>query len=609
MGTANIRNIAIVAHVDHGKTTLVDTMFRFAGTFRSNQQVMERVMDSDAQERERGITILAKNTAIDWHGTRINIVDTPGHADFGGQVERTLAMVDAVLLLVDAAEGPMPQTRFVLKKAFERGLKALVMINKVDRPDARAHEVLDEVFELFLELGAHDEQLDFAVVYGSGRDGWASLDLDKRTPDLLPLFEMILARVPAPAGDVGGPLQFQAATLDHDDFVGRIGVGRVVRGTLRAGARVWLCHPNRSKPTATVVRTLYRYQGLARMPAEFVEAGDIAVVAGIEELKIGDTLCPVDAPDPLPAIKVDEPTISMVFQVNDSPFAGREGQFVTSRHLAARLEKASLRDVALEVAPTDATDAFEVKGRGTMHLGVLVENMRREGYEFAVAKPHVILKQIDGKTCEPIERAAIETPQDSAGRVIEFMGRRRAEMTHMEAHGNQVKLEFLIPSRGLIGARTALMTLSQGNAILSHVFECWRPREGAVPHRTNGVLIADRAGPVVPYALFSLQDRGCFFVPVGTEVYEGMIVGENAKDNDLMLNICREKKLTNMRAAGKDDTVSLTPPHIMSLEECLEYIEDDELVEVTPKSLRLRKKGLTEIERKRTARQYASADE
>jgi GTP-binding protein len=609
MTTANIRNLAIVAHVDHGKTTLVDTMFRFAGTFRSNQHMEERVMDSDAQEKERGITILAKNTAIDWNGIRINIVDTPGHADFGGQVERTLAMVDAVLLLVDAAEGPMPQTRFVLKKAFERGLKALVMINKVDRPDARAHEVLDEVFELFLELGAHDEQLDFAVIYGSGRDGWASLDLDKRTTDLLPLFELIQSRVPAPPGDNLGPLQFQAATLDHGDYVGRIGIGRVVRGTLRAGARVWICHPKREKPVSTVVKTLYRYQGLARLPAEFVEAGDIAVVAGIEELMIGDTLCPVDLPDPLPAIKVDEPTISMVFQVNNSPFAGREGTYLTSRHLSARLEKAALRDVALEVVPTEATDAFEVKGRGTMHLGVLVENMRREGFEFAVAKPQVILKEIDGKTCEPVERAAIETPQDSAGRVIEFMGRRRAEMTHMEAHGNLVKLEFLIPSRGLIGARTALMTLSQGNAILSHVFECWRPREGAVPHRQNGVLIADRPGHVVPYALFTLQGRGVFFVAVGTEVYEGMVVGENAKDNDLMLNICREKKLTNMRAAGHDESVAVQPPHIMSLEECLEYIEDDELVEVTPKTLRLRKKGLTAIERKRNSRQYASAEE
>jgi len=602
MTALDVRNIAIVAHVDHGKTTLVDAMFRFAGTFRANQQVEERVMDSDAQERERGITILAKNTAIDWHGTRINIVDTPGHADFGGQVERTLNMVDAVLLLVDAHEGPMPQTRFVLRKAFERGLKALVMINKVDRPDQRAHEVLDEIFELFLELGAHDEQLDFPVVYGSGRDGWASLEFERRTEDLQELFELVLKHVPAPSADHTAPLQFQAATLDHGDFVGRIGIGRVARGTLRQGERVWVCHPEREKPVSAVVKTLYRYQGLVRTPVDSVLAGDIAVVAGIDELRIGDTLCPVEQADPLPAIQVDEPTISMVFQVNDSPFAGREGQYVTSRHLLARLERAELRDVALSLSPTSTTEAFEVRGRGVMHLGVLVENMRREGYEFAVGKPRVILKTVDGTRCEPYERATVEVPQEHAGRIIEYLGRRRGEFVNSEPIGGQVKLEFFVPARGLIGARTALMTLSQGMAVLSHVFEAWRPDQGAIPRRSNGVLISDRGGKAVAYGLDGLADRGHFFVEPGDEVYEGMIVGENSKDTDLMVNPCREKKLTNMRAAGKDDNVKLEPKVSLSLEECLEYIEDDELLEVTPKSLRLRKRALTAVERKRMAK-------
>ncbi|MEM7310498.1 MAG: translational GTPase TypA [Planctomycetota bacterium] len=598
-----IRNIAIVAHVDHGKTTLVDSMFRFAGTFRSNQEVAERVMDSEAQERERGITILAKNTAIEYRGTRINIVDTPGHADFGGQVERTLSMADAVLLLVDAYEGPMPQTRFVLKKAFEHGLRALVMINKVDRPDQRAHEVLDEVFDLFVELGAHDEQLDFPVVYGSGRDGWASLDPDQRTEDVEPLFELILKQVPAPVVDADAALQFQAVTLDHDSFVGRIGVGRVTRGRLRVGSRVALCHPDRGRPRATVVKSLFRYEGLARVAAEEVLAGDIAVVAGIEELAIGDTLCPPDAPEPLPAITVDEPTISMIFCINDSPFSGREGKYVTSRHLIGRLERAALRDVALTIVPTDRADAYEVKGRGVMHLGVLVENMRREGYEFAVGKPTVIIKDVDGTPCEPYERATVEVPPDASGKIIEYLGRRRGEMLHMEPIGpNQTKVEFSIPARGLIGARTALLTLSQGEAILSHVFQDWRPDGGVLPRRTSGVLVSDRSGPAVAYALDGLSDRGDFFVAPGDEVYEGMIVGENNKDDDLPVNVCRTKKLTNMRAAGRDDNVSLAPPVIKSLEQALEYIEDDELLEVTPGTLRLRKKVLNADQRKKLAK-------
>ncbi len=598
-----IRNIAIVAHVDHGKTTLVDAMFAFAGTFRTNQRVEERVMDSDAQERERGITILAKNTSIQYRGTRINVVDTPGHADFGGQVERTLAMADAVLLLVDAHEGPMPQTRFVLRKAFERGLPALVLINKVDRPDQRAEEVLDEIFDLFVELGADDRQLDFPVLYGSGRDGWVARDAHARGGDLLPLFDMILEKVPPPPQDDDAPVQFQAATLDHDDFVGRIGIGRVVRGTLRLGQKVVLAHPGRESTPLAVVKTLYRYEGLKRVAADVVRAGDIAVVAGIEVLEIGDTLCDPEHPQALPAIRVDEPTISMIFQVNDSPFAGREGTFVTSRHLRARLERAALRDVALELADAGAGEAFEVKGRGVMHLGVLVENMRREGYEFCVGKPHVIIKDVDGVRCEPYERASIECPTGAAGRVIEYLGRRRGELLHMEPFGEtQTKVEFVVPARGLIGARTALLTLSQGEAILSHVFDSWKPDGGRIPRRSNGVLIADRSGQTLAYGLNYLADRGTFFVAPGDEVYEGMVVGENNKLEDLSVNVTRAKKLSNMRAAGKDDNINLPPPHVMSLEEALEYIEDDELLEVAPKSLRLRKRVLSAEERKKQAR-------
>ena len=601
-----IRNIAIVAHVDHGKTTLVDGLFRTAGTFRANQAIPTCVMDSNAQERERGITILAKNTAVDFQGTRINVVDTPGHADFGGQVERTLAMADAVLLLVDAFEGPMPQTRFVLRKAFERGLKALVMINKVDRPGQRAAQVLDEVFDLFVELGANDQQLEFPVIYGSGRDGWAAKDWqapDARERGLVPLLEMILAEVPQPRQDSEAPLQFQAATLDHGDFLGRIGIGRVARGTLVAGSRVALCHPNRATQPSVVVKSLFRFEGLEKKPVEKVFAGDIAVVAGIEELSIGDTLCPLEAKDPLPAIKVDEPTISMVFQVNDSPFSGLEGEYVTSRHVRSRLERAALRDVALQLADTDTAEAIEVKGRGVMHLGVLVEEMRREGYEFAVGKPTVITRVVDGVKLEPFELASVETPQESAGRVIEYMGRRRGEMLSMEPLGEtQLKLEFRIPARGLIGARTALLTLSQGEAILAHVFDSWRPDAGKIARRSGGVLVSDRAGPVVPYALNGLQDRGIFFLAPGAEVYEGMVVGANNKEGDLALNVCRTKKMSNMRAAGKDENVILAPPRVMSLEEYLEYLEEDELLEVTPKNLRLRKRVLNADQRKKFER-------
>lgn len=601
-----IRNLAIVAHVDHGKTTLVDAMFRHAGTFRSNQEIPERVMDSDDQERERGITILAKNTSIEYRGTRINIVDTPGHADFGGQVERTLGMADAVLLLVDAYEGPMPQTRFVLRKAFERGLKAMVMVNKVDRPDARPAEVLDEIFDLFVELGADNEQLEFPVCYGSGRDGWAVQELDHTSDNLEPLFELVMREVQPPAIDLEAPVRFQAVTIDHDDFVGRIGVGRVERGILRLGERLALCHPDRPKPILTQIKNLYRYEGLAKVPADQVEAGDIAVVAGIEELTIGDSLCPAEQPDPLPAILLDEPTLSMVFQVNDSPFSGKEGKFVTSRQVLARLEKAALRDAALTIQPTEKTDAYEVHGRGVMHLGVLIENMRREGYEFAVAKPRVILKEIDGKRCEPYERATVEVPQDHAGKVIEFLGRRRGELLEMDSSGSMTRVQFKIPARGLIGARTALLSLTNGEAILGHLFEEWGPDGGAIPRRNGSVLVSDRGGPVLAYALDGLSDRGTFYVEPGDEVYEGMVVGESAKPGDLTLNVCRGKKLTNMRAAGKDDNATLAPPKKRSLEEYLEFIEDDELLEVTPENLRPRKQVLDATKRKRVARAGAA---
>ena len=604
---AEIRNVAIVAHVDHGKTTLVDQMFAFAGTFHRKQATRERVLDNDAQERERGITILAKNTAIDFRGTRINIVDTPGHADFGGQVERTLAMADAVLLLVDAYEGPMPQTRFVLQKAFEQKLPALVMINKVDRPDQRAEEVLEEVFDLFVELEASDRQLDFPVIYGSGRDGWASTDASARGGDLLALFEMILTHVPHPPRVISGPVRFQAATLDHDDYLGRIGIGRVGRGVLRQGARLVVCHPERPAPHPVLVKSLFRYEGLVRTPTEAVEAGDIAVIGGIEELRIGDTLCDPEHPDPLPAIQVDEPTISMVFQVNDSPFAGTEGTYVTSRHLRTRLERAALRDVALELADTDSAEAIEVKGRGVMHLGVLVESMRREGYEFAVGKPHVITKFINGVECEPYERATVEVPREYAGRVIEYLGRRRGEMLQMEPLGElQTKIEFTVAARGLIGARTVLLTLTAGEAILSHVFETWKKDGGLIPRRTNGVLVADRAGPAIPYALFGLADRGRFFIAPGEAVYEGMVVGEYRRGGDLPVNVCRTKKLSNMRASGRDENVNLAPAVPKSLEECLEYVEEDELLEITPRTLRLRKRIRNADIRRKAARAAAN---
>jgi GTP-binding protein len=507
-----------------------------------------------------------------------------------------------VLLLVDAFEGPMPQTRFVLRKAFEHGLKALVMINKIDRPDARPHQVLDEIFDLFVELGADHEQLDFPVIYGSGRDGYATKEPEDPREDLGPLFDLLLEEVPTPRIDLEGPMQFQAVTLEHDDFVGRMAIGRVVRGRLQVGKRVSICHPDRSKPGWAMIKSLFRHEGLQRVPTQAVDCGDIAVVAGIEELSIGDTLCDPEHLDPLPAIDIDEPTISMEFLVNDSPFAAKEGRYVTSRHILTRLERAAIRDVALTIVRTQKTDSFEVKGRGVMHLGVLVENMRREGYEFAVGKPLVIVKEKDGQMCEPYERATIEVPSVNAGRIIEYLGRRRGELLHMESLGALAKLEFSVAARGLIGARTALLTLSQGEAILSHVFEEWKPDGGVIPRRSGGVLVSDRAGQVLTYALDALADRGAFFVRPGDQVYEGMVVGEYKKPGDLPVNACRAKKLTNIRSSTKDISPTLSPAKNLSLEEALEYIEDDELLEVTPRSLRLRKRVLSGEKRRKAKR-------
>ena len=600
MNKPKIRNVAIIAHVDHGKTSLVDVMFRCAHTFRENQRVEERAMDTDPLERERGITILAKNTAVDWKGVKINIIDTPGHADFGGQVERVLSMANGCLLVVDAFEGPMPQTRFVLRKAFENKLKPIVVINKIDRSDARPHEVWSEVFDLFVSLGASDQQLDFPVIYASAKLGTASPKLEMPGPDLSELLEAILEHVPAPEGDPRKPLRFQAATLDYDDYVGRIAVGRVRDGELRVGAKALLVRNDGSRSTETI-KSLFLFRGLERVPAEAVPAGDIAAVAGIEGIGIGDSLCDLEKPQPLPPIRLDEPTISMVFAVNNGPFAGKEGRYVTSRQIKDRLERAALADAALHFAPGESTDSYKVSGRGVLHLGILIEKMRREGYEFTVSKPKVILKGIGGRLCEPIELAAVEAPEKAVGRVIEYLGRRRGEMKTMDKKGEFVHLEFHVPSRGLIGARTALLTLSGGEATLHHVFHAYEPDRGPIQGRTVGTLVATEEGRATGYALETYADRGTFFVGPGAAVYEGMVIGEHCKERDCQINIAREKKLTNVRAASAEKLVRLAPPRILSLEEALEYIEDDELVEVTPQTVRLRKKYLKESERKRYA--------
>ncbi|MBE5811385.1 MAG: translational GTPase TypA [Clostridiales bacterium] len=589
----DIRNIAIIAHVDHGKTTLVDQMLKQGGAYHENQQTVDRVMDSGDIERERGITILAKNTAVHYGDTKINIVDTPGHADFGGEVERVLKMVDGVLLLVDSFEGPMPQTRFVLKKALDLKLKVLIVINKIDRPDQRCEEVTGEILDLLIDLDADESTLDNPILYVSARKGTATLNMEEPGVDLKPLFESILKYIPAPEGDPDGPAQVLISTIDYSEYVGRIGVGRVVRGKFKQGMNV--VHTNlETGHTSPQWRlgNLYTYQALRRVDAGEVSMGDIVALSGAENISIGDTVCDPSCIEGLPFVKISEPTVTMTFQVNDSPFAGREGQYVTSRHLRARLMRELQTDVSLRVNDTETTDAFEVCGRGELHLSILIENMRRQGYEFAVSKPQVIYKMIDGVKCEPIERLVVDTPQASAGAVIEKIGRRRGILESMSGL-DRVRLEFLVPSRGLFGYRSEFMTDTRGEGIMSSVFEKYEPVKGDIPHRSVGAMICFETGTSTSYGLFYAQERGTLFIGAGQEVYGGMICGQNAHNMDLAVNVCKQKHVTNMRnASASEDAMRLISVHPLSLEECLEFIDDDELLEITPKSLRMRKKIL-----------------
>ncbi len=595
----DLRNIAIIAHVDHGKTTLVDQMLKQAGAFRENQIVEERVMDSGDLERERGITILAKNTSVHYNGVKINIVDTPGHADFSGEVERILKMVDGVVLLVDAAEGPMPQTRFVLQKALEFGHKIIIAINKIDRPDARLNEIGDEVLELLLNLDATDEQLDSPIVYCSGRSGTASMSPNSEGSDLSPLFEQILEHIPAPHVDSEGPTQMLVSSIDYNEYVGRIGIGRIERGSVKVGQQVSVCSYHGSdKPYNAKVATLYTIEELERKPIDEANAGEIVCFSGIENVTIGETLCDPDHIEPLPFVKISEPTVEMTFSVNDSPFAGKDGKFVTSRHLRERLFRELLKDVSLRVNETDTTDSFRVCGRGEMHLSILIENLRREGYEFQVGAPKAMLKEIDGKTCEPIERMIADVPAEAVGAVMEKMGSRKGELVSMNPKGtDRMRLEFLIPARGLFGYRTEFLTDTKGEGVLSSVFHSYQPYKGDIQKRVTGSLIAFEAGEAVGYGLFNAQERGPLFISPGTQVYEGMVVGENPRGDDMAVNVCKKKQLTNMRAAGSDDALRLTPPRQLSIEAALEFISDDELLEITPKSVRIRKKILSNVER------------
>nr|WP_302649993.1 translational GTPase TypA [uncultured Agathobaculum sp.] len=595
----DLRNIAIIAHVDHGKTTLVDQMLKQAGAFRENQVVEDRVMDSGDIERERGITILAKNTSVHYKGVKINIVDTPGHADFSGEVERILKMVDGVVLLVDAAEGPMPQTRFVLQKALEFGHKIIIAINKIDRPDARLNEIGDEVLELLLNLDASDEQLDSPIVYCSGRAGTASMSPNTPGTDLTPLFEQILEHIPAPQVDTEGPTQMLVSSIDYNEYVGRIGIGRIERGSMKVGQQVTVCdYHGATQPYNAKVVTLYTIEELDRQPIEEAKAGEIVCFSGIENVTIGETLCDPAHVEPLPFVKISEPTVEMTFSVNDSPFAGREGKFVTSRHLRERLFRELLKDVSLRVYETDTTDSFRVCGRGEMHLSILIESLRREGYEFQVGAPKALFKEIDGKKCEPIERLIADVPQDAVGAIMEKMGARKGELVSMNPKGaDRMRLEFLIPARGLFGYRTEFLTDTKGEGVLSSVFHSYQPYKGDIQKRTTGSLIAFETGEAVGYGLFNAQERGPLFIGPGTQVYEGMVVGENPRGEDMAVNVCKKKQLTNMRAAGSDDALRLTPPRQMSIEAALEFISDDELLEITPKSLRIRKKILSNTER------------
>ncbi len=593
----DIRNVAIIAHVDHGKTTLLDAMLHQTGVFRSNEQVVERVMDSFAIERERGITILAKNTAVTYNDVQINIVDTPGHADFGGEVERTLAMVDGVMLLVDASEGPLPQTRFVLKKALEAGLPPVVCVNKIDRPDARVAEVLNEIYDLFIDLDASEEQLDFPVVYTNARAGIAKRELHAAGSDLRPLFDLIISALPAPRFDPLATTQFQANNLDYNDYVGRLAIGRVVSGELRSAGLYTLCRADGAQIECKVTQ-IYGWHGLKRRELAAARAGDIVAVAGIEDIHIGETITDRLNPRPLPAIRVDEPTIAMHFSVNNSPWAGREGEYVTSRKVRERLIAEQRRNVSLRIEDTESPDAMRVMGRGELQLAILVETMRREGYELQVSKPTIITKQIDGVEQEPMELLVVDVPEEYIGVVTQLLAVRRGKMVKMNHPGSgRVRLEFSIPSRGLIGFRSHFLTDTRGTGIMNALFNGYAPWQGPVQARTNGAMVADREGPAIPYAIFHLQERGVIFIPPGTRVYEGMIVGEYARESDLDVNICREKKLTNIRAAGHDEAVRLTPHREMGLEAGIEWIADDELVEVTPASVRLRKKVLKHVER------------
>ena len=597
----DLRNVAIIAHVDHGKTTLVDQLLRQSGIFRSNENVAERVMDSNDLERERGITILSKNTAVMYDGVKINIVDTPGHADFGGEVERILMMVDGVLLLVDAFEGCMPQTRFVLKKALGLGKKPVVVINKIDRPGARPAEVVDEVLDLFIELGANDDQLEFPVVYASGRDGYASTDPNVPGTDMKPLFDMILKEVPAPQGDLNGPAQILFSNIDHDDYVGRIGIGRVERGHIKDGQQMVLCCRDGSTKNVKIGK-LYQFEGLRRVEVESADLGDLVAVSGFTDLNIGETACSPDCVEPLPFVKIDEPTVSMLFMVNNSPFAGREGKYVTSRNLRDRLFKEVETNVAMRVEETDSPDTFKVSGRGELHLSILIEEMRRQNYEFQVSSPRVIYKEINGKRYEPIELLMIEVPDAYVGAVMEKLGGRKAEMINMGTRDTGVThLEFKIPARGLMGYRQEFLTDTNGNGIMNNVFDDYEPYKGDIPERPQGSLIAHETGESTGYGLWYAQDRGRLFIGPGVEVYEGMIVGVSPKSDDITVNVCKKKHVTNTRAAGSDEALKLTPPTILSLEQCLEFIKEDELVEVTPKSIRMRKMILSKEQRMKLA--------
>jgi len=593
----DIRNIAIIAHVDHGKTTLVDGMLRQSGIFRANEQVQERVMDSNDLERERGITILSKNTAIIYKDIKINIVDTPGHADFGGEVERVLKMVNGVLLLVDAFEGPMPQTRFVLKKALQFSLRPIVVVNKIDRPEARPDEVIDEVLELFIELGADDDQLEFPVIYASSREGYAMYNLNDEKKDLKPLLDTIINEVPPPKGDFNAPLQMLVSNIDYDEYVGRIAIGRVERGSIKMGQQAVICKKDGSIQNIKISR-LYQFEGLKRIETPEGKVGDIVSVSGVGDVTIGETICAVDCPEPLPFIEIEEPTMSMTFSVNNSPMAGLEGTYVTTRHLRDRLFKELETNVSLRVEETDSPDSFVVSGRGELHLSILIETMRREGYEFQVSKPRVITKEIDGQIHEPIEYLIIDVPEDFMGPVMEKLGPRKAELVNMHsATQGYMRLEFKIPARGLIGYRSEFLTDTKGNGIMNHVFYGYEPYKGDVPTRQRGSMVAWEAGEAVTYGLYNAQERGTLFITPGTKVYEGMIVGENSRNEDIVVNVCKKKQVTNMRAVGHDDALRLTPPTILSLEQSLEFIADDELVEITPKSIRLRKKVLNNEQR------------